>query len=205
GFPIVQRCAAAAGAVVTPVADDTGAPQRVSAALVEKIAADLAFQAPPTVPESVHWPEFTGYPLPGGGRFAFLDLLSANDVVSSALLLEHARRQNPEAAGPLVLLLATRADRPLRTVAFVEWLASLSGVAGFVPVGSHALYAHAALRRRRMPLLFRLPPLFPAPSRLLSRISGITGPGFRLVGLGNAHGHGERLRAYLEQEVRPCC
>lgn len=157
---------------------------------------------------------------PRVGTFWFLDLFSANDVVSAAQLLKSALvafererfGRGPGGAGPpglpLAALLATRADRPLRTRAFADWLAEESVFSLCCPVGGHALYATARLHSRQMKTVPGVH-FSPGPENLLRMIgeslrdSGRpkAGGGFLLAGLGNMHGYGERFRAFTAKEM----
>jgi poly-gamma-glutamate synthase PgsB/CapB len=60
---------------------------------------------------------------PGGGFITFVDALAANDPVSTDLLFQRAeaRITGPR---PRLLLLANRADRPERALAFAHWAAT---------------------------------------------------------------------------------
>jgi hypothetical protein len=164
-------------------------------------------QTPPALePATAFWPGFRRHALPDGGGFRFLDLFSANDVASSAMLLEKALsgEQDADFTGrPLVALLATRPDRPLRTRAFVEWFGTprcRAVFSGYVALGWHAPYARLALNRQSpaLPCVLPVTPM-PSPAGLLRRLRARFGDGFGLVGLGNAHGYGERFRAFLEK------
>lgn len=128
------------------------------------------------------------------------DLLSANDVVSSQLLLKGC----PSGVNHLqVALLATRADRPLRTRDFMTWILAEARFDTVVVMGGHAGYAllrgfHEKSFKR---LLIVRPWL--APERLLSilreRAAEGEEQGVTLYALGNVHGYGERWRKSLER------
>lgn len=83
----------------------------------------------------------------GGGELVLVDALAANDVVSTALLLETA----PKASSPSrILLIANRADRPERAAAFAAWAAEGSGkswdrtmVLGPLPLAARRVLAAA--------------------------------------------------------------
>ena len=143
------------------------------------------------------WPAFELY-RDHGGEFFFLDLFSANDVVSSRQLLMRATAD--ESTSPLIILLATRSDRPLRTKVFIDWISSEQdalGVSLITAQGWHAPYASLQLKKK-MPeqFLFCLSPCL-SPSVLVSLIRARVGERFRLAGLGNTHGYGEIWREYL--------
>lgn len=173
--------------------------------IVSRVAAEFAL---PTLsmPE-VSWPAFQSCHMDEIGDFLFLDLFSVNDVVSSALLLEKAvqdlRNKNAPAL-PLVALMATRSDRPLRTKVFIEWFGCEKPFDFHAFVGDHCLYANLAMQRKRMGTL--IPVLNPwiAPGRLPMLIWEKVGGPFLLVGLGNVHGYGEVFRQFLTGERTRC-
>ena len=138
-----------------------------------------------------------------GVAIRFYDFLSANDVVS-ARLLWHLRAAQCGDDCLRVALLATRADRPLRTRAFMDWLCGESGFDLVVPAGDHAWYAvlHGArtARQERRRLLAVANP-WTRPGHVLERLCGLARQrGCRklvVVGLGNAHGFGMHWRTYV--------
>ncbi|MCP4574001.1 MAG: hypothetical protein GY838_16705 [bacterium] len=122
-----------------------------------------------------------------GEPVRLLDLFSANDPESlSRLWRDHRRNLQDQGAWPV--LLATRADRPLRTRQFCDWLANRRDVGTVHVAGSHDEAACRLLRSRGIEVA-RLPSgaLVPAPGEKEA-------PGI-LVGMGNARGLGLRLRA----------
>ncbi|MDR0577579.1 MAG: hypothetical protein LBI87_08625 [Candidatus Accumulibacter sp.] len=206
GIAPVRDRARAFGNPFHGIPEKEQAPFLQSRDMVEAVARILPLAPYAPEPESTSWPEFRPYPLQNGGIFWFLDLFSANDVVSSAMLLEKALPDGPNtdaAATPLVALLATRPDRPLRTRAFVEWLdtARCRGLfAGHVAMGWHAPYAYGAMKRKSpaLPVLPIAYPMLP-PARLLGKLRERFGGGFRLVGVGNAHDYGALFRTFLHR------
>ncbi|MDR2935565.1 MAG: hypothetical protein LBV70_06805, partial [Candidatus Adiutrix sp.] len=164
--------------------EDFSPPAAAARRLAQRIASDLRrregggaaekAEALPTA-EAEAWPAFRRFDV--SGPLDFLDLFSVNDVVSSELLLRRALAQGlwPEEGGagsagrpPLAALLAVRDDRPLRTKAFVEWLAAQDIFDMVAVQGSHAWYGALALKRRRVSGL--APLLNPGlePKRLLA-------------------------------------
>lgn len=133
-----------------------------------------------------------------GGGLTFLDAFSANDPESFARLWAGWRRRLGGDAAPWTVLLATRADRPLRTLQFCRWLAARDDVAEVVVAGSHAVCAARLLGR----LGVSVRPLHcregKEPAAVLA-LAGAGGPlrGKVLVGAGNAGGAGMRLRRAL--------
>jgi hypothetical protein len=140
----------------------------------------------------------------GSRRIGLIDAFSANDTVSTArvqaALLSAGETDCPL---PVVALLNTRADRPLRTLAFAEFIAGQTCYQAIILAGDGAFLARRHLRRRGAPA-----PIFTlterGPSRLLSAIARQTGSlSFTLVGMGNHRGVGQTLRRYFA-EVTPC-
>jgi hypothetical protein len=131
----------------------------------------------------------------GGLPVRHCDLFSANDTVSAQLLL-HGCGFGRRESFLRVALLATRADRPLRTRAFLDWLACEPLFDAVVPLGGHALYAWLPGRKN----VLRVAP-FIRPHRLLTRLCRAAAAegraGLDLAGLGNAHGCGGRWRSFL--------
>ena len=100
---------------------------------------------------------------------------------------------------PVVALLNTRADRPLRTLAFAEFIAGQTSYQAIALAGDGAFLARRHLRRRAIPA-----PIFTLaerePSRLLAAIARQAGTlSFTLVGMGNHRGVGEALRRYFAE------
>lgn len=146
--------------------------------------------------------ELVAEPLPIASeneRFLFLDAFSANDPHSLDLLCAHWRQRTPP-AGAWSFLLATRADRPLRTQQFCTWLSEQRDLGSVFVAGSHASYALRNLRRRGIDAHM-------ARERSGGALAGILDlphvgrPTGVLVGIGNAGGLGLRLRRALVEEA----
>jgi poly-gamma-glutamate synthase PgsB/CapB len=140
----------------------------------------------------------------GSRRIGLIDAFSANDTVSTArvqaALLSADEMDSP---GPVLALLNTRADRPLRTLAFAEFIAGQTCYQAIVLAGDGSFLARRRLRRLGAPA-----PIFTLterePSRLLSAIARQTGSlSFTLVGMGNHRGVGQTLRRYFAEDT-PC-
>ncbi len=122
-----------------------------------------------------------------------LDGFSANDLQSLDRLWRDWRRLLDDPA-PWSVLLATRADRPLRTQQFCGWLAGRSDVATVYVAGSHRTVAAWLLRRRGVPVhLVAGDPLAGGPAAA-ARIAPADVRPEILVGMGNAQGLGLHLR-----------
>jgi hypothetical protein len=136
----------------------------------------------------------------GKVEFVWLDLFSVNDVDSARLLLDTLWDSLPQKSWRAALV-ATRQDRPLRTVAFIDWLKHESRFRLLAPAGSHAW---AAWRRAPKRSLWLSNPLC-APSALLDKLENarekenpLVSP-LLVVGFGNSHGYGERWRTLISQ------
>jgi poly-gamma-glutamate synthase PgsB/CapB len=141
----------------------------------------------------------------GSRCIGLIDAFSANDPVSTARVqaaaLSSGRMDGP---APVMALLNTRADRPLRTLAFAEFIAGQTCYQAIFLAGDGGFLARRHLRRRAAPA-----PLFTLterePSRLLAAIARQAGSlSFTLVGMGNYRGAGQSLRRYFAQGA-PCC
>lgn len=133
-----------------------------------------------------------------GQNVSWADFFSANDVLSSKMLLHLCR---PFWTGSHILrvaLLSTRSDRPLRTEAFMRWLRREPCFDVLVAAGNHASYAILSCLLSPFPvrkkcLLGNMP-----PALLLSHLVAMSRErqceGLLVVGLGNAHGYAERWR-----------
>lgn len=141
---------------------------------------------------------FTQYSLP----IVLYDFFSVNDVYSAQLLLN--QQEIERADNFCIALLATRADRPLRTKAFMEWLLFDQTFTRIYPSGNHAVYAKAYAFFKNPKILCPLMiPLSPAPHTLLEKLSVEAKKShFKkivIIGLGNYHGYGETWRQFAKQ------
>lgn len=139
-----------------------------------------------------------------GTRVLFCDLLSANDLESSQLLWSALIKQRHLGSDwAFAAILATRADRPLRSRAFVDWLIAEFAGQGLVLTGDHAPYAW--LRARRLGGKATIA-RGRQPERLLSRLTQVGRAGGKnkvvLVAFGNLHGTGQKLRAFVQSAAK---
>ncbi|MDR2386418.1 MAG: hypothetical protein LBE80_02395, partial [Deltaproteobacteria bacterium] len=153
----------------------------------------------PTIPTIIH---FHQNRLP----IDFLDLFSANDRLSSALSW-YSLPSRSRSLSLKVAILSTRSDRPLRTAQFMSWLTKDPHFDLLVPLGHHALRAlylakRAGSKNPSPKLIFPWPWIGPAD--LLKSLSNLAQSRNKdrllLVGLGNAHGFGEKFRRFLAQK-----
>jgi poly-gamma-glutamate synthase PgsB/CapB len=127
-----------------------------------------------------------------GEDTTLLDAFSANDPESLARLWAEWRRDSGDVSKWSVLL-NTRADRPIRTRQFCDWLSSRHDVDEVYVTGSHSSTATRLLRRERLRAT-RLPSGVPAISPGTDRTPSRAECRKVLVGIGNARGLGLRLR-----------
>lgn len=78
----------------------------------------------------------------------FINGLAANDTQSASHLLDEWHEPNERR----ILLLHTRSDRPLRTIQFAEWMASLADVDHVLLSGTHSFVARRKMRQCGFPL-----------------------------------------------------
>lgn len=187
-----------AGAVVSDIlASRVEATVSVPSEVGELQQADIAFSKPACLSGRMECLDIT-----------FHDLFSANDVASTDILL----RTFAGDKGHLdfrVALLATRADRPMRTQAFVEWLRREDSFDLLVPVGSHAWYAFLAMRAdtgKAHGLLLGLANPWAGVEAVMRKVCSVAvrrgARSLTLVGLGNAHGSGMKWREDFSRWVR---
>ena len=99
-----------------------------------------------------------------------------------------------------VALLATRADRPLRSRDFWAWLSSSGQFDLLLPQGGHAGYCwRKGMRDGQLILAYP----WSDPGELVQKLTAPRGggqkkPAWPLSGLGNVHGVGERWRRFGE-------
>lgn len=130
--------------------------------------------------------------------FIFLDGFSANDTES----LEHlwgAWREDLESARPWSIVLATRADRPVRTSRFCNWISRRNDVDKVYVTGTHRPAALRTLRRQGVSAIDagHLPAAM--EFRDGDPLSAVRSGHSILVGLGNSRGLGLRLRSGIPQ------
>lgn len=127
-----------------------------------------------------------------GMTVRFRDLFSANDAETSAALWSENR---PDRQRLQVALLATRADRPLRTRDLLVRLLVDERFDLIVPQGDHAGYVWLAAAGDRR--LSRVPP-WGRPVDVTTRLCRAAAArglcGVEITGIGNCHGIGERWR-----------
>lgn len=179
--PLTQQAPGLARAVAGSLLPVSGLPQKQST---------LHFSALSSPVET----EISGTPV------CVYDYLSANDVLSSQLMLQ-ARSLRTDFY--TVALFATRADRPLRTRDFMNWILAETRFDAVAVMGSHAGYALLrALLSRASNRFLRVRPGLP-PKALVNAMRKKAlaqgRKGLTVVALGNVHGYGEKWRAAMGQ------
>jgi gamma-polyglutamate synthase len=141
----------------------------------------------------------------GSRRIVLVDAFSANDTVSTARVQEAFLSLGETVCPrPVVALLNTRADRPLRTLAFAKFIAGQTRYDAIGLTGDGCFLARRRLRQQALtaPLLTLTER---EPATMLAAIARRSGASsFTLVGMGNHRGAGEALRRYFTEDTR-CC
>lgn len=132
----------------------------------------------------------------GGKRFRFANAFACNDTVSLDLLW----RQYGQGPAPLVALLNHRGDRPLRSLQFLDYFATLPHPPLLLLVGS-TLWLRMAARRRGLELRVLSSPPWLSPMTLIGRIAATIPEGAMVWGVGNYHGRGAAIVKALRQRV----
>ena len=230
GAPVLRARAEAGGCSLELLEGGDLNPGEQARLLTRRLSEKMALPEPaPEEPDRpAGWPSFQCLSLENFASFYFLDLYSANDVLSSRLTLKKALEGLPAGQSrglPLVALLSSRADRPLRSQAFINWFAAEKPFDLYALAGDHSWYACLAMRRRGLePLVTAIGPGRARPEVLLRRIRqalpatddgpeihpGLPAPGsnpesaplFALVGLGNAHGYGRLWREFMTKRLK---
>jgi poly-gamma-glutamate synthase PgsB/CapB len=123
-----------------------------------------------------------------GKRLRFANAFACNDVVSLDLLW----RQHANERAVDVAVLNHRNDRPLRSVQFLDYLATLPRRPRVLLLGSTLWLRHAA-RRRGLDCRAVMATPWVSGKKLLERIVDAVEDGSVLWGVGNFHGHGAQL------------
>jgi poly-gamma-glutamate synthase PgsB/CapB len=135
----------------------------------------------------------------GGRSLRFANAFSCNDIESFRLLWQ---RYQP-AGIPAAFLFNARADRPLRSRAFLSLLPLLAPEAAlFVTQGSR-LFHRWALKAGFEPSRVHLLPLASAQQQL-DRIAREVADGTVIWGTGNFRGAGADMTAFVDAAAQPC-
>ncbi len=129
----------------------------------------------------------------GGVTVRFLNGFAVNDVPSAGAFLEQWR-DHLGGWEHMVIVLNTRADRPLRSLQFARWCAGMRGLDRVVVTGNHAQCVRSRLRSSGM-VADRVISWSPAQVRVADRSLRELGlaDGTLVVGLGNIGGDGFRI------------
>lgn len=175
--------------------------------IVNALAADL--QLPRCNGSNLQLSRFIKYHHPSVGTFSFLDIFSTNDTVSSEIILNSAMAQvRSESKNgittPLIAIFSTRCNRPLRTIAFIDWMVKNNHFIDCYILGDHAAFARISMMRHSKSSLGSFFYIQSSPVKLLMNIRARYGENSYLVGIGNAHGYGEKFREFICKDTTPC-
>lgn len=188
--------AAAKGCTTSLVAAPTSTrqPFRLAATVAERIIpADPEIGLPEIeAGEGPNWQSLTTIE----GSVRLLDLFSANDVETSAALWAERPSERDRLR---VALLATRADRPLRTKGFLVRLLVDASFHRILPLGGHAGYVWLAAGTDRVERVSPWRDPGSIVARLAKEAAAAGFAGVDLVGLGNCHGAGEQWRRLAQR------
>ncbi len=144
-------------------------------------------------------PENFLLPLVGShGPRHFVDLFSCNDVTSAKQII-HWLEGNNRIRPPYDIILTCRADRPLRTKVFLEWLLPALREGRLILAGGFPLLMVDRLRRR-----------FGVPNQAIRRYTQINPSRIfselargkhTVIGLGNFVGTGEKILSNLKKDL----
>jgi poly-gamma-glutamate synthase PgsB/CapB len=81
----------------------------------------------------------------GGVEVQFVNGFAVNDIESSQQFLDYWRARVSEPSWQLMIMLNTRADRPLRSSLFAAWLGRMNNLSKVILLGDHTAYTRHAL------------------------------------------------------------
>ena len=199
--PALRTACAASGCTATMVTNPEGEPLEINRQLALAVCRDLGVAEAVALagmetarPDSGAFAVFTvGQPQ---AAWRLVSAFACNDPVS----LERLWRAHPHGPDPVVLLNA-RADRPLRTQAFLALLARLEPSVRLVLLGPVPLrwtrqagFAAAQVSRLRSQ----------SPQGALEELGGLVAPGGTVWGVGNYAGLGAEIVALVGRKAIPC-
>ena len=189
---VAAACDCRATIVEGPTSDRQAG--RLAAAVADRIAPRRTVGLPPEICDAAIRREVDL--VHDGMAIRFRDLFSANDVETSAASWSETR---PDRQRLQVALLATRADRPLRTRDILVRLLVDARFDLIVPQGDHAGYVWLAAAGDRR--LHRVSP-WGRPVDVATRLCRAAAArglcGVEITGVGNCHGIGERWRDLVQ-------
>ena len=134
-------------------------------------------------------------------RFHVVDGFAVNDVPSARDFIEYWQQRLPETSN-LVVLFNARADRPLRSKVFAEYLPTISNLKRVIVFGTHAPYMKMALISQGYPresVTLWTSEQVATPVKALSSL-GLTSQDLA-IGIGNIGGDGHHVSEVLAGEV----
>ena len=128
-----------------------------------------------------------------GFRTRFLNGFAVNDVPSAERYID--RWCDTAAPRKKIIILNTRSDRPLRTVEFVKWCASVNDLHHLFITGTHAAFASRALKKSQLaPAAYSRVTSQELPARIADMLCAETD----IVGFGNIAGEGFEIVSYFK-------
>lgn len=203
GSHVLVNAASERGFRVLQILQSTRQPWERAAELAFLVEQALYTKAAPFAPQQCAVQPFPALQTVPERPLFFLDLFSVNDVQSAAEMLQGITRSIEPSmlCLPWVALLASRQDRPLRTRAFVAFIAAEPLFTHALPLGSHVAYAWLCLPRgKRLPWSLSAGGVWRGPAWTFHRVQQTLGPCV-VVGLGNAHGQGELYRRFVHAQA----
>ncbi|MCF8435599.1 MAG: hypothetical protein K9G57_02040 [Ignavibacteriales bacterium] len=127
----------------------------------------------------------------GGCNIDMYPAFSANDCISLDFLLPKVNLTRQK-SGKRVLLFNTRADRPLRTLEFIDWIKEHPDIDSILIFGTHKEYGYRILKKKfGEKITIQKESSVPFTAILQDYIK--TEKQLEIIGLGNYKGAGERL------------
>ncbi|NOX89742.1 MAG: poly-gamma-glutamate synthase PgsB [Calditrichaeota bacterium] len=133
-------------------------------------------------------------------NIGFVNGFAVNDTESASVFFEAVKEQHPLIKEYLIIL-NTRADRPMRSRMFADWLAKTAGAKKVILTGNHKSYTKRRLIKAGMPsrdvLLWKRKEV--RQPRLV--LSSLCKKNTLVVGFGNIKGDGLRIMKALNYDV----
>lgn len=159
------------------------------------ISAGEAYAAIGALPDA---PLYREVALPEDGvLLRFLNAFAVNDVESASRFLDAWKHRLPDWERT-VILFNTRSDRPLRSLQFARWCATLRDVQTIILIGTHVPRTRRELHRLGVPPHSVVPWTRDQIARPLEALRPHVASGTVVVGVGNAAGDGLRLMEATE-------
>ncbi|MBI5692468.1 MAG: poly-gamma-glutamate synthase PgsB [Verrucomicrobia bacterium] len=204
-FSSLAARAAERGSRIVPVAAGEGAggsaPEAEHAAIVATVLREMGLSVPGGEPVPAEHQRLWRWGR-AEGRALLLDAFSANDPVSTRLLV-HGIESHFGLPGPRIALFNHRADRPCRLQSFAADLRAAGGFAAVALIGEQSSLARRQFRGVGGEIwdVARLGATEAALGAISTRVGG---GDFTLVGMGNAKGPGLQWARLFAEKGEPC-